>query len=81
MAYTAQFKNTGNTGGGPRVVFGNDNDPNKYMTIGAYDNINNIDTTNRPLMIHGLPDSSTAPDNADLRSIVIDKNTGQLYIL
>ncbi|GEM_PF-4431648 len=63
------------------------------MIVGAYDNINNIDTKNRVLKIYSgsndnpitvqitqLPDASTAPSSANLETLVIDKNTGKLYI-
>ncbi|OLT58348.1 hypothetical protein BJP37_04090 [Moorena bouillonii PNG] len=88
--YQARFSDSGTTG--PRVEFGVTENATKYMIIGAYGNINNIDTKNRPLKIYStsknpitiqiteLPDASTAPAGADLESIVIDKNTGKLYI-
>ncbi|NEO47629.1 MAG: hypothetical protein F6K55_27315 [Moorea sp. SIO4A3] len=88
----AGFSESGATGTGPRVDFGVHGDTPRYMIVGAYDNINNIDTKNRPLKIYStsknpitiqiteLPDASTAPAGADLESIVIDKNTGKLYI-
>ncbi|WP_424101750.1 hypothetical protein [Moorena producens] len=91
-AYQAKFSNSGATGGGPRVDFGTTGNPTEYMIVGAYGNINNIDTKNRPLKIYStsknpitiqiteLPNASTAPAGADLESIVIDKNTGKLYI-
>lgn len=93
-AYQAQFSNSGHgvTGGGPRVEFGTTDKPTQYMIVGAYGNINNIDTKNRPLKIYSasnnpitiqitdLPEVCTAPDDADLENIVIDKNTGKLYI-
>ncbi|NEQ63335.1 MAG: hypothetical protein F6K53_40820 [Moorea sp. SIO4A1] len=89
-AYQARFSDSGTTG--PRVDFGTTEKPTEYMIVGAYDSINNIDTKNRPLKIYStsknpitiqiteLPDASTAPAGADLESIVIDKNTGKLYI-
>ncbi|EGJ29207.1 MULTISPECIES: hypothetical protein [Moorena] len=88
----AGFSHSGATGTGPRVDFGVNGDPTRYMIVGAYDNINNIDTKNRPLKIHStsnnpitihiteLPDASTAPASADLKTLVIDNNTGKLYI-
>jgi len=91
-AYQAEFSNSGATGGGPRVNFGTTENPTAYMIVGAYDNINNIDTKNRVLKIYSnsknpitvqitqLPDASTAPSSANLETLVIDKNTGKLYI-
>lgn len=92
-AYQAEFANSGATGGGPRVNFGTTENPTAYMIVGAYDNINNIDTKNRVLKIYSgsndnpitvqitqLPDASTAPSSANLETLVIDKNTGKLYI-
>lgn len=71
---------------------GTDQDHTAYFVVGAYDNINNIDTKNRPLKVHSgeqggvihmfisdLPDASTAPYGADLENIVVDRATGQLY--
>ncbi|NEQ06431.1 MULTISPECIES: hypothetical protein [unclassified Moorena] len=88
--YQARFSDSETTG--PRVELGVTGNATKYMIIGAYSSINNIDTKNRPLKIYStsknpitiqiteLPDASTAPDGADLQSIVIDNNTGKLYI-
>ncbi len=93
MAYKASFSNSGASGGGPRVDFGTDESPSQYLIVGAYDNINNIDTKNRPLKVYSstsgspiqvvianLPDASTAPAGANLESVVIDKATGKLYL-
>lgn len=92
MAYKASFAISGESGGGPRVDFGTDDNPTAYFIVGAYDNINNIDTKNRPLKIHSssnngpvevfitdLPDASTAPAGTDLENVVVDKATGKLY--
>lgn len=93
MAYLTSFQTTGSTGDGPRVDFGDTTNKNLYMEIGAYDNINNIDTKNRQLKIFGnqgipiqvllvnLPKACTAPADAEFGSIVINKKTGQLYVL
>ena len=78
MAYQAKFSNTGATGGGPRVDFGTTENATEYLIVGAYDNVNNIDNVNgRPLVVKGLPN---APAGADLGNLLIDKNTGQIYI-
>jgi hypothetical protein len=78
MAYTVTQATKGKTGGGPRVNFGTDSDNTRYLIVGAYDNVNNIDNVGgRPLVIKGLPD---APAGADLSHLVIDKKTGQLYV-
>ena len=75
-----------------RVNLGTDADPFRYFVVGAFNNINNIDTKDRTLVIYGskdaqlrvrlvnLADASTAPEGADLETVVIDKNTGMLYI-
>lgn len=89
----AGFADGGATGSGPRVDFGTVNDPDQYMIVGAYDDINNIDTRNRPLKIYSgskggpivividqLPDISTAAPGADLKTLAIDAKTGQLYV-
>ncbi|AOW98680.1 hypothetical protein BJP34_03770 [Moorena producens PAL-8-15-08-1] len=88
----AGFSESGATGTGPRVDFGVNGDTPRYMIVGAYDNINNIDTKNRPLKIYStsknpitiqiteLPNVFTAPSSADLRILVIDRNTGKLYM-
>lgn len=93
MAYNVTLSNSGTTGGGPRLDLGQDGNPSEYMIVGAYDNINNIDTKNRPLkiysstskspitvMIVNLPDASTAPARANLENLVVDKATGKLYL-
>lgn len=93
MAYKASFATTGPSGGGPRVDLGTDANPIEYFVVGAYDNINNIDTKGRPLKIFSgtgnyplnveivnLPNATTAPAGADLEAVVIDKKTGRLYM-
>lgn len=93
MGYKTSFSNSGASGGGPRVDYGIDGDTSKFLIVGAYDNINNIDTKNRPLkvssstskspitvVISNLPNASTAPSGADLETLVIDKASGKLYI-
>lgn len=88
MAYKAQLS----TNNGPAVYLGTDATPTEYFVVGAYDNVNNIDTKNRPLRIYGassslnisiekLPKSSTAKAGTVFASLVIDTATGQLYML
>ena len=44
--YVARLDNFG-AGGGPRLEFGTPATPNAFMSVGAYNNFNNIDTNNR----------------------------------
>ena len=95
MANKGSFSPQGqDSAGGPSVYLGTDADPDQYFVVGAYANVNNINTKNRPLRIYSntsanpinlkienLPKASTAPAGTEFASIVIDKATGQLYIL
>jgi hypothetical protein len=94
MAYNAAFSLNGDLGNiGPSVYLGTDVTPTEFFVIGAYGNVNNIDTKNRPLRIYSstspslnisieqLPKTSTAPAGTVFASLVIDTATGQLYML
>lgn len=94
MAYQAQFSLNGDLGhNGPSVYLGTDATPTEFFIVGAYGNVNNIDTKNRPLRIYSstspslnisienLPKTSTAPAGTVFASLVIDTASGQLYML
>jgi hypothetical protein len=94
MAYQAQFSLNGDLGhNGPSVYLGTDATPTEFFIVGAYGNVNNIDTKNRPLRIYSstspslnisienLPKTSMAPAGKVFASLVIDTATGQLYML
>ncbi len=94
MAYNAEFSLSGDLGhNGPSVYLGTNATPTEFFVIGAYGNVNNIDTKNRPLRIYSstspslnisieqLPKTSTAPAGTVFASLVIDTATGQLYML
>ena len=89
-AYQANFSGTSATG--PRAEFGTTDQPGEFMIIGAYDDINNIDTKNRPLKIFpspstelldleliNVPQVSAAPSVDDLELLLIDSKTGRMY--
>lgn len=85
MAYQVVSKTeSAGTGGGPRVEFSEDGGT-IYLTIGAYNGVNNIvNQTGRPLIIQitsGLQiiGLTTAPTGTQTRDLVADSN-GKIYL-
>ncbi|NEO77094.1 hypothetical protein [Moorena sp. SIO4G3] len=90
-AYAGFSESGSGTGPGPRVQFGTNDNPDQYMTIGAYNNSNNIDTRNRPLIIYSSYSDKPisiiidellpiAPAGANYPTVVINPYNGKLYM-
>ncbi|NEO90899.1 MAG: hypothetical protein F6K56_11860 [Moorea sp. SIO3G5] len=90
-AYAGFSESSPGTGPGPRVEFGTNDNHTEYMIIGAYNNSNNIDTRNRPLVIYSSYSNKPtsiiidellpiAPRGANYPTVVINPYNGKLYM-
>ena len=86
MSYQVVSKTeSAGTGGGPRIQFSDDGGT-VYMTVGAYNNVNNIvNNPGRPLVIQitnaglRLVGLTAPPSGTQTRDLVVDNN-GNVYM-
>jgi hypothetical protein len=82
MPYQVANKTNGNSGAGPRVEFSMEREA-AFLVVGAYDDVNNIESGDRPLVIHvtgGLKITGlkTAPAGGT-KDLVVDRE-GNVYV-
>lgn len=84
MPYVIVNAVEGATGTGPRTNYADSDQDTPYLIVGAYDNVNNVDSGSRELVLKvaaglSIQGLQAPPAGAETVDLVVDKNTGRIY--